>query len=138
MMAVTMPTSAIDPQNDELNDAEKNNFPDSVRHARGNNDPRDNRDPNGKQQRHGAGEHEQAPRVDLLVASGQLVGDLADHATVDAEIAGGDLRRRDDRAAANHELVRHRTPSARASARTNSSRTSSATPTSCSRTASSG
>ena len=52
MMAVTTPTGAIDPQNDELNGAEKNNFTDSARHARGNNDPRDNRDPNGgKQQR---------------------------------------------------------------------------------------
>ena len=52
MMAVTMPTGAIDPQNDESNGAEKNNFPDSARHARGNNDPRDNRDPSGgKQQR---------------------------------------------------------------------------------------
>jgi tRNA pseudouridine55 synthase len=51
MMAVTTPTSAIDPQNDELNGAEKNNFTDSAGHARGNNDPRDNRDPNGGRHR---------------------------------------------------------------------------------------
>src|ERR1700748_258616 len=51
MMAVTTPGSAIDPKDDELNGAGKNNFPDSARHARGNNDPRDNRDPSGGKQR---------------------------------------------------------------------------------------
>src|SRR6201985_867952 len=51
MMAVTTPGSAIDPKDDELNGAGKNNFPDSARHARGNNDPRDTRDPNGGKQR---------------------------------------------------------------------------------------
>ena len=70
MMAVTMPGSAIDPQNDELNDAEKNNFPDSARHARGNNDPRDSRDPNGgKQQRN------QQPRRDKRDVHGWVILD---------------------------------------------------------------
>src|SRR6201747_814903 len=70
MMAVTMPGSAIDPQNDESNGAEKNNFTDSVRHARGNNDPRDNRDPNGgKQQRN------QQPRRDKRDVHGWVILD---------------------------------------------------------------
>src|SRR3954463_6052325 len=70
MMAVTTPTSAIDPQDDKLNGAEKNNFPDSVRHARGNNDPRDNRDPNGgKQQRN------QQPRRDKRDVHGWVILD---------------------------------------------------------------
>src|ERR1700710_2867285 len=70
MMAVTMPGSAIDPQNDELNGAEKNNFPDSDRHARGNNDPRDNRDSNGGKQRHG-----QQPRRDKRDVHGWVILD---------------------------------------------------------------
>src|SRR6201991_1394851 len=69
MMAVTTPTSAIDPQNDELNGAEKNNFPAGPRHARGNNDPReDNR--GGKQQRHG-----QQPRRDKRDVHGWVILD---------------------------------------------------------------
>jgi tRNA pseudouridine55 synthase len=68
MMAVTLPAGAIDPQNDELNDAEKNISADSARHARGNNDPRE--DNRGKQQRHG-----QQPRRDKRDVHGWVILD---------------------------------------------------------------
>src|SRR6185295_10700609 len=67
MMAVTMPGSAIDPQNDELNGADKNNFPDSARHARGDNDPRD--DNRGKQRQN------QQPRRDKRDVHGWVILD---------------------------------------------------------------